>query len=74
MAALRVRDLVVALGGKTAGVPTRTADDLELQISEVTAVTEKIRGHAAAGEIDGVTAQNTALQGMITKMLKTSAQ
>jgi hypothetical protein len=71
--ALRVRDLSVALGGKTTGLTDQKVQQIESDVAAVIQIAEKIRAQAAAGDAAGVKARNVELQGVVARMVKVSA-
>jgi hypothetical protein len=70
--ALRVRDVVVALNGKTAGLPDQKARQIESDMNVVIDLVEKVRARAAAGDAAGLKAQNAELQGVVARIIKVS--
>ena len=71
--ALRVRDLAVALGGKSAGLANQKVQQIESDVSEVIQIVEKLRAQAATADAGGVKTQNAALQGVVARIVKVSA-
>jgi len=72
--ALRTRDLVVALAGKTDGLAAAQTRGIDSLVTSVTQTAEKLRAHAAAREMDGVRAQTAELQGVVKRILDLSAR
>lgn len=66
--ALRIRDLAVALSGRTAGLPQQRAQEVETLIAGVTQETEALRAHAVARETVAVRTRSAGLQQAVTRI------
>ena len=68
--AVQVRDLAVALNGKTAGLPSGTIQQIEHDVSDLTQAVEELRIQAGAGKVDGVKGQNAVIQPIVADIIK----
>lgn len=71
--ALRVRDLAVALSGRTSGLPQSKAQEIETLIGTLTEASERLRTHAAARETAAVRARATEVGTLVSRVVALTA-
>jgi hypothetical protein len=68
--ALRLRDLAVALQGRTKGVPAADLAQLEQSVGDITTTADALRQHAERGDLAAVRADVAALGQSVAALLR----
>jgi hypothetical protein len=68
-----VRDIAVAIAGKTAGLPVPKVLQIEEAVTQLTTVVDNLRTAASARDAQAMRAQNRDLQAIVARIVALTA-